>query len=67
MATKEVQDVNNSTPRTFTAEEVNANFVPRVKYDEQVKQNEQLVRALNKLLSEYNDLHIKVLLNDDSK
>ena len=62
MPTKETPAATEA--RTFTEAEVEANFVPRATYEEQLKQNEKLVKALNKLLSEYNDLHIKVLLGE---
>lgn len=63
---KEVKEVKPE-PETYTKEEVKANFVTKEQYIAVVSDLQKVTNAFNKLLKEFNDLHLSVLLQDEPK
>ena len=50
---------------TYTQEEVKQNFVPIKDYTTLSTEYQKLVKAFNKLLKEYNDLHLRALFVEE--
>lgn len=53
--------------KLFTEEDIKNNFVPKEVYIELLTQCEKLTSAFNKLLKDYNDLHLTVLFQEETK
>lgn len=51
--------------KTYTEEEVKSNFVAKEEFDGLMTEYKKVVGAFNKLLKEYNELHIQKLLAED--
>lgn len=50
--------------KVYTQEEVDKGYVSRAEYDTLNANYQKIITAFNKLMDEYNQLHIQTLLNE---
>ena len=56
---------NKKTTDVEAKKEKEPEMVSREEYDKVVAENKRLINAFNKLMSEYNQLHLNALLRDE--